>query len=53
MKQGKTDISEAKKETECGLCFTSSHSVDWKEGDKVIAYTTRRVPPSLNWNFGF
>ena len=52
MKHGKADISEARKETECGLSFSSS-SVQWKEGDRVIAFATRRVPPSLTWDFGF
>ena len=52
MKQGKVDLSEARKETECGLSF-SSDSVEWKEGDRVVAYTTRRVPPLLIWDFGF
>ena len=52
MKHGKSDVSEARKETECGLSFSSS-SVQWREGDKVVAYTTRRVPPTLLWDFGF
>ena len=45
-------VSEAKKETECGLCFSSA-SVEWREGDRVVAYTTRHIPPALNWDFGF
>lgn len=52
MKQGKNDVSEARKETECGLSF-SSHSVEWREGDKVVAFNRRRVPPLLEWDFGF
>ena len=52
MKQGKNDISEARKEVECGLSFRSL-SVQWKEGDRVVAFTRRRVPPSLEWDLGF
>ena len=52
MKQGKNDVSEARKETECGLSF-SSHSVQWREGDRVVAFNRRRIPPSLEWDFGF
>lgn len=52
MKLGKSDVNEARKETECGLSFSSS-SVQWKEGDRVIAFTTHRRPPILTWDFGF
>lgn len=52
MKIGKSDVSEARKETECGLSFSSS-SVTWKEGDRVVAFSTHRRPPTLHWDFGF
>lgn len=52
MKIGKSDVSEARKETECGLSFSSS-SVTWKEGDRVVAFTRHRRPPTLHWDFGF
>lgn len=52
MKIGKSDVSEARKETECGLSFSSS-SVTWEEGDKVIAFNRHRRPPTLHWDFGF
>ena len=52
MKRGKQAVSEARKETECGLSF-SSHSVQWREGDRVVAYTKHKTQPSLKWDFGF
>ena len=51
MKRGKEDIDVARKETECGLSFTTNPG--WKEGDRIIAFTTHRVPPKLTWNMGF
>ena len=46
------NVSEAKKETECGLSF-SSGSVEWREGDRVVAFTIHRRPPHLDWDLGF
>ena len=52
MKRNKDDLSSAKKETECGLSFTS-RSVQWKEGDRVVAFNSRKVPPNLDWDLNF
>ena len=50
MKHGKVDINEARKETECGLSFSTNPG--WKEGDRVVAFTSCRIPPKLTWDMG-
>jgi translation initiation factor IF-2 len=51
MKQGRDDIEEARKDTECGLSFTKDPG--FKEGDRIVCLNRRRVLPPLKWDLGF
>lgn len=47
MMREKENISLARKETECGLSFTSDPG--WEEGDRVQCITLRGVRQKLDW----
>ena len=51
MKQGKDNIDSARKETECGISFSTDPG--FQEGDIVQCFTRKEVPQQLRWNFGF
>lgn len=51
MKTGKDDVTEARKETECGIAFTTDPG--FREGDRVQCLTRRKVPQTLNWDLQF
>lgn len=51
MKHGVDDISQAKRETECGLSFEKFLEV--QEGDVVQCYTVNVIKPEIDWDWGF
>jgi len=51
MKRGQDDISQAKRETDCGLSFEKFTDVE--EGDVVQCYTITVTKQSIDWNWGF
>lgn len=51
MKRGQDDISQAKRETECGLSFEKFTDVE--EGDVVQCYTITVTKQPIDWNWGF
>lgn len=51
MKRGVDDISQAKRETECGLSFEKF--TDLQEGDVVQCYTVNVIKPEIDWDWGF
>ena len=51
MKTGKDDVAEARKETECGIAFSTDPG--FREGDRVQCWTRRKVPQTLNWDLQF
>ena len=51
MKRGQDDISQAKRETECGLSFEKFTDVE--EGDIVQCYTITVTKQPIDWNWGF
>lgn len=51
MKRGLDDISQAKRETECGLSFQKFTGV--QEGDVVQCYTVTIKEQEVNWDWGF
>ena len=51
MKQGKEDVEVARKETECGISFSSDPG--FQEGDRVQCFTRRRAKQKLQWDLGF
>lgn len=51
MKRGQDDISQAKRETECGLSFEKFTDVE--EGDVVQCYTITVTKQPIEWNWGF
>ena len=51
MKREKDNISVARKETECGLSFSTDP--EWEEGDRVVCLRRKMVPQKLNWDIGF
>ena len=51
MKRGQDDISQAKKETECGLSFEKFTDVE--EGDVVQCYSVIVKKQAIDWNWGF
>ena len=51
MKRGKEDITEAKKETECGLSYDVNPG--WQEDDRVVCFKYVEVPKTLEWNIEF
>lgn len=48
LKHFKEDVSEVRKESECGISFRGSP--DFREGDIVQCYTTEKVQKLVNWN---
>lgn len=51
MKRGQDDISQAKRETECGLSFEKFTDVE--EGDVVQCYSVTVKKQAIDWNWGF
>lgn len=51
MKRGVDDISQAKRETECGLSFEKFTEI--QEGDVVQCYTVNVIKPEIDWDWGF
>ena len=51
MKRGQDDISQAKRETECGLSF--ENFTDVKEGDVIQTYIRTVKKQDIDWNWGF
>ena len=48
MKHFKEDVTEVKKETECGITFIDNP--DFEEGDIVQCYTSEKVQNRVTWN---
>lgn len=48
MKHFKEDVTEVKKENECGLTF--SDNPEFQEGDMVQCYTLKKVQKEVTWN---
>ena len=51
LKHGKEDLEMARKETECGISFSSDPG--FQEGDWVQCFAKKRVQQKLEWNLGF
>ncbi|KAL9952655.1 hypothetical protein ACROYT_G039939 [Oculina patagonica] len=51
MKRGMDDISQAKRETECGLSFEKF--TDVQEGDVIQCYAVTTKEKEINWDWGF
>lgn len=51
MKRGQDDISQAKRETECGLSFAKFTDID--EGDVIQCYAITVKKQNIDWNWGF
>ncbi len=51
LKLGKEDIEMARKETECGVSFSTDPG--YMEGDRVVCFNKEKRPTTLNWNLGF
>ena len=51
MKRGMDDITQAKRETECGLSFEKF--TDIQEGDVVQCYFVTIKEQEINWDWGF
>lgn len=51
MKHGKENISTARKETECGISFSSDPG--FMEGDTIVCYTRKQSQQKLDWDLGF
>ena len=51
MKQGKEDIEVARKDTECGVSFSTDPG--FREDDRIICLNRKRVLPDLKWDLGF
>ena len=51
MKRGVDDISQAKRETECGLSFEKF--TDIQEGDVIQCCTVTVKEQEIDWNWGF
>lgn len=51
MKRGQDDISQAKRETECGLSFDKFSDIE--EGDVIQCYTVTVKKQDIDWNWGF
>ena len=51
MKRGQDDISQAKRETECGLSFEKFSNIE--EGDVIQSYVTTVKKQDIDWNWGF
>ncbi len=51
LKLGKEDIEMARKETECGVSFSTDPG--YMEGDRVVCFNKEKRPTILNWNLGF
>lgn len=51
MKRGQDDISQAKKETECGLSFEKF--TDLEEGDVIQSYAVTVKKQDIDWSWGF
>ncbi len=51
MKHGKDNIEVARKETECGVSFSSDPG--FEEGDTIVCFTKKQNKPKLIWDLGF
>lgn len=51
MKTGKEDVTEARKETECGVSFDIDPG--FREGDRILCFIRKKKPQTLNWELGF
>ena len=51
MKRGVDDISQAKRETECGLSFEKF--TDIQEGDVIQCCTVTVKEQEIDWDWGF
>ncbi len=51
MKHEQNNIDTARKETECGISFSSDPG--FMEGDSVICFTRKQSQQKLNWDVGF
>ena len=51
MKRGQDDVSQAKRETECGLSFAKF--TDIEEGDIIQCYAMTEKKQNIDWNWGF
>ena len=51
MKHGKDNVDSARKETECGISFSTDPG--FQEGDTVQCFTRKQVPQHLQWQLSF
>lgn len=51
MKRGQDNISQAKRETECGLSFEKFSDIE--KGDVIQSYITTVKKQDIDWNWGF
>lgn len=51
MKRGQDNISQAKRETECGLSFEKFSDIE--KGDVIQSFITTVKKQDIDWNWGF
>lgn len=51
LKHHKDDISEVRKDMECGVRF--KEILDYQAGDTIICYEIKQVPQEVDWNLDF
>lgn len=52
MRHLKNEVDTIKKDVECGLRLSDS-SIEFRSGDTLVCYITRKEPKKLDWDPGF